>query len=64
MNKKTFIQRIRQLHAMDKNAEDIYKALAQKSEDPRSKDIFSKIAADEARHTKMSLRILSDLEKD
>jgi len=62
MDKKTFTQRIRQLHAMDKNAEDIYKALVQRSEDPLSKDIFSKIAIDETRHTKMSLQILSSLE--
>lgn len=63
MNKNTFTQRIRQLLAADTNAENVYKALAQKARDPSLKETFAKIALDEMRHVKMSVRILSELEE-
>ena len=62
MDTKAICARIRQLHAADKNAVDIYSDLAQRA-DERYRQVFADIASDERRHAALSQEMLSLLEK-
>ena len=56
---KPLEQRIRQLLAIDKNAVDIYRELAEMANKNEDKEIFKKIAVEEERHVNYSLAMLS-----
>jgi rubrerythrin len=62
MQTSTFRQRLRQLIAADKNAVAIYSDLASRYPDVRSREIFKRIAKDEARHVKIAQAILAMVE--
>lgn len=51
--------RLRQLHALDRNALEIYSGLARVAPDPETAETLRRIAADEARHVRHCKRILT-----
>ena len=61
MKKNELEARIRQLLAMDMNAEAVYAELASLFSDDQQKAIFLKIAADEKHHIAYSKAMLKEL---
>ena len=56
------IARIRQIHAADRNALDIYADLAQRCDEPDMKEQLRSIAQDEGRHVALDREMLALLE--
>jgi rubrerythrin len=59
MDLETLLQRLRQLHAVDKNALAIYSDLAGKVEDPGLQGVFQRLIRDEARHVALEKELFS-----
>ncbi len=62
MDKATLAARIRQVHAVDRNAFDIYTDLAKRVEDADLKRLFEEIARDEKKHITLSESLLASLD--
>lgn len=63
MDRKTLTARLRQLQAVDMNAQAIYADLSQTDPDPVRRKIFSGIASDEKRHLILGKELIAILEK-
>lgn len=59
MDKKIIEARLRQLLAIDRNAEDIYGSLAKEAADEKMRIRLQAIAADETRHVAMLTEALT-----
>jgi hypothetical protein len=54
--------RLRQLHAADRNAADIYHDLLKQAPDSGTEDVLRQLAADEARHVALDREMVRVLE--
>lgn len=58
MDLKFFIKRLRQIHATDWNALEIYSDLAKKVPDPELSNTFKLLARDEAKHVRLENELM------
>jgi rubrerythrin len=58
MDLKRFLERLRQIHAVDWNALEIYSDLAKRVQDPELANAFRSLAQDEAKHVRLENELM------